>query len=194
MTTPNYRVKLDEATPEQLREYATIRCSLDIPDTATPLEIRSMILAQKPELQLIVLDGERPVTDGQNRNVRMERTAGRELVLPEDPSHPMNDPIVNVMISEPKENDEREICLIVGPHTWWCARGVQIALPYRAFLALSQAKTHTREKTGGVDPESGMDLYHFVERGTYGYAVDTANFPTPEQIRDFHNRTDHVKF
>jgi hypothetical protein len=191
-----FKVKIEEATNEQLREYAQTMLQLDLEDSLSDADIRAKIDVVKPGLQLLTLNGDAPVQPTTSKApVRAEYIPGADRVPPEDLSHFRFDPIVTINITE--TNDEArqsDVSIIVGPNQWWIKRAEDAPVPYRVYLALKQAEEWVMTPTGQKDPLTQLPIKEYRKRSPYPFSVDAASFPTPDEIREYHARTDHVKF
>jgi hypothetical protein len=191
-----FKVKIEEATQEQLYEYATATLQLEI-ETAAPAEqILQKIQMVKPDLKLLTLSGEAPVQNTTaTAPVRVTHVPGASVLPKDNPAHFSNDPLVHLTITPTNDRmRSREVSVIVGPNQWWLMRGEPLAVPYRCYLALQQAVEYEMVPTGEFDPLTQMPIAEYQKQQPYPFTVEQSRFPTPDEIRDFHAHTDHVQF
>lgn len=192
------KVALDQASNVQLRWFA-----------ATALNIDGIKSGQQDSFLIGKIKGVDPdVTEIEvPDNLEIDPQTGAISVgvpTPEKPQESMADlhprarahykfdPKVKVHIGEAyTETKVKDVMLSVCGDTITVRRGTTVDLPYRFYLSLKQSVEHFFRDTDEVHPITQLPIKERIERPTIAHSV-VGPLPSPEEIADFHARTDNL--
>lgn len=154
-------IQIDEATPDQIRAYATNFLNLEIAADATDAQVRSAIERAQPGVSLIfVLEEAAPVV----AVPKEDEPIPEELLRPEERSGKQagslgrDDPrwIINIPVVETDDGSgSRDVFVGVNGRGWQIKRGHDVDIPHRVAVALTNALavkvTHQDDGNGDVD-------------------------------------------
>ena len=180
------KIALEQATVAQLTLYATTVLGLDIADRTPKPVIISKICAAAPELAEIEVpdDAETeaspspvPIGSRRRRDAAAQAQAGEGLR-----GSSKSDPRVSLMIFESSEaGGKRPVYVGVNGTGMLIPRGQKVDVPYRYYLALSDAV-----QTVHVQNEDGTE----ESRDVNSYPFQVLAMPSEAEIDAWHDRTD----
>ena len=169
---------IGEATPEELRAYATQFLGIMVDDATDPEVLAKVRAANDGDTIFVAVDTGEPADQTGSPPPPPEESGGLQGSLGRD------DPRVQLTLhAEDRDgvvvNHHKEVG--VNGRVWALKRGVSINIPYRVFLALELAEREviTHDSEGNVRVQRVKNTPYNIER-----------MPGPEEIRQWHERVD----
>jgi len=184
-------VKLEDATPAELRYYASTILQIDgiSPNHKSDFVI-GKIRAVNAEIKEI------DVPDNLSGDGLTKPSAPAKDITPKPvgakapaSTHFTNDPRVEIMIPKANDGKPKRVPVTVNGDSILIERGVAVKIPYRHYLALTNAKEIVRQVVG-QDPLTQLDIYEDVE--TPSYPVTTYRLPSDEEIAEWNERVNGI--
>lgn len=177
MTSNMKTVAIDEATLDQLKEFATNTLGLSYHHTANTTHMLSMIrqVHTKDTIQVADTDAQAAQTMQDPASLtQTQPSAGKEMNAVKS----SKDPKVTIMIPlSEKEGGDRPVPVGVNGKQMLLPRGKDIVIPYRYYEALLNAV-----KTEHVqDPND--DQYEIKSREVPAYGFQVKRMPPDEEIK-----------
>lgn len=177
-------VLVEEATPEQFREFATQVLNLDISPDASDADVRAAVDAAQPNAgQIFVLERE-PESEAEEGNGEMTaETEGRMVgsLGRGDPRFKINIPVVETN----DKSGQADVFVGVNGRNWQIRRGVDAVIPARVMEALMNAAgtrvQHDHLPDGSVE-ESSSSFQRFP--------VQVIERPSEAEMKAWHERID----
>lgn len=191
----NVKIKFEDATNAQLLYYAESVLGLDgVKKGQQNQFLIGKILSVKPDAEDIEVPPEMAdAKEALNPEavVQAQTQKGVPLPLPNPggPLHFMNDPRVVIKVLNSNDGTKPADCFInVNGDVIRIKRGHQVAIPYRHYLALENAKENVARETGEINAQTGMPIMDWSEQPSYPFSV--LEMPSEDEIAEWHARTD----
>lgn len=189
-------VHIDEATPDQLRSFATRFLNLDIPNTASDDEVKSAIDRALPGTVQIWAFADAKAEEQVMAEAEAAAAAPDSQVPTfQDGSRQVgslgrDDPRYTIRIPSVETNDKSgQLPVLVGVNgrAWEIKRDVDVSIPARVFEALKNATgVNVRHEAVHGDPSQIEE----VKTATKRYAVEVVERPSSAALEEWHERTD----
>mgnify|MGYP001220154206 CR=1 FL=1 len=170
-------VKIEEASIQQLRDYAGTVLGLDIPRTANAETIRAKIRAATDVEEITVTEA----TPVDHSGTPPARPKGYHGLLGDSSK---GDPLVELVISEQSgPGGKRDVFLSVNGRGMLVPRNKQVTIPYRYYEVLKNARQtlHEQNDDGSIS-----------SREVLSYQFQTIRMPSQEEIDAWMARTSKI--
>jgi hypothetical protein len=178
---------IDEASPIQVRAFATNFLNLDIPDTADDAAVLAAVRQASPNIATIFElvdenDAEEPAQ--QNGAAAAIPLAPEEFAGRTQGTLGHDDPrcLIQIPVIESEDGSGAQDVLVgVNGRAWQLKRGVNLDVPYRVVAALDNAYQHILRHD-----EQGNELRHDSKRYPYNWVGAQ---PSEQEIEAWVERT-----
>lgn len=182
------KIPLDQASYQQLLNYAQLSLGLEVKNGTHTAKLLAAIEAAKPGITEIDLVADAAEILLQPPFVAVDTAAGSaEIPVGKDGAHYRYDPKVTVNINE-SETAKNDVILSVNGDSITVKRGVDVAIPYRFYLAMKQAEETIYRDTDELDRRTGLPIKEAVVRPATPFNT-VGQFPSASEIAAFHQRT-----
>lgn len=189
-------VKLQDADAKQLRQYAEL-LGLEAKSGMNKPQLIALIQRSDPSIEEIPVKSEEaaPVVDLTQPSAAapdippapgpVVDRGGAPGVMP----HYSTDPKVELTIAKTSETTRsKDVTVAINGDVFRMQRGQRVAVPYRVYLALQDAKEKQAVETG--DEVNGIPVREWQE--VYSYPFQVFSMPSDEEIAEWHARTDNA--
>lgn len=184
----NVKIHIDQANREQLFYFARSILNIEVGDGANNATLRGKIQQAAPGLTEITAPAASavPATE-QAPAASTESGKPRKLG-----THFRDDPRVEIMIHESADPARaKDVQVSVQGDVIIMRRGTKVAIPYRHYLALNDAKEQVARDTDTINPQTGLPFKEWVEQHSYPFNV--YSMPSAEEIAAWNERMSNVQ-
>lgn len=180
------KIALTDATRPQLFQFATVTLGLEIPNTANSAGIIGRIAAADPNItEFEIEEAEAAPVKESVGNVAKPAAMEGKLT-----THYSDDPKVLVMIpSVHGKGGDRDVQIAHNGDIWLMKRDQEVALPYRAFIALKDAREMDYRQTEAL-PGKPAEM---ISREVPSYSYQVSELPSKAEIAAWEKRMEQVE-
>lgn len=194
------KVKLEEADFASLKHYAELTLGLEIKTGTNSKQIIAKIQkadSSVEEIPVVETAQEQvgdvvAVPEVTHSRSTTEAIAGKVAPATRahaDPMHSSNDPKVELTVQKTADKTRAKICDIqVNGVVFRIKRGVRVAVPYRVFEALENAKEKQAVDSDELNPVTGEPYKEWEDVLSYPFQVHA--MPSEEEVRQWRESTD----
>lgn len=190
-------IPIAEATPAQMRDFATKFLNLDLPADASDDTVRSAVAAAQPGAAIIFgFPANAPTEEEEQREAARLASAPDDVVAAASDGDRQvgtlgrNDPRYTIHIPVIETEDESgamDVEVGVNGRAWQIKRGVDVSVPARVVEALKNARglsiRHVPDMHGNVDVTTTPFQRH-------GFNV--LESPSKAELDEWHRQTDDI--
>lgn len=178
----NRKVSIEEANFASLKRHAESVLNLEVPRGTNANGLRGKILAVAPETREVELVDDAGRTTPVAKSEPVAASKARYSI-----NHPGADPKVRMVIHKTDDvTRAKEVTVSVNGFVWRMQRGVEIDVPYRAYLALNDA-VEKRAVPQDEDGPFGLPKYEYQEVKSYPFQIIA--MPSADEIDAWHKAT-----
>lgn len=191
-------IALDDADFASLKHYAEVVLGLEVKAGTNGKQIAAKIRKADSSIETIpvVESNEQPEQPGDVVEVTPVRSttdavAGKATPITRshaDPMHSSNDPKVELTIAKTADKTRAKIAdIMVNGVVFRIKRGERVAVPYRVYEALMNAKEKQAVESDEINPVTGEPFKEWEE--VLSYPFNTHKMPSDEEIAAWREAT-----